>query len=291
MSDQPSVKTYKTFSHTDAPAHFSIARMEDIYEQHQGEPDAPHRHDYFTLLIVKEAKGQHIVDFNAFDLNPCQIYFIAPGQVHQMLETEKSTGYVMVFDFQFLLENHIPLHFIEDLNLFNAHDYSPPLVPATLSFEKIVDMSEEIFQISQSKPTFQLEAIGAWLKLLLIECHNSCSVKPSEMVINTHQNHLIKQFKNLITTNYAQWHSTSQYADELNITPDHLNKVVKMQTGLTAKEHIQARITLGAKRLLHFSDLSIKEIGFQLGFAEPANFSAFFKKCTGISPSKFKSSI
>jgi AraC-like DNA-binding protein len=62
-----------------------------------------------------------------------------------------------------------------------------------------------------------------------------------------------------------------------------------LQTGKTAKEHIQARIALEAKRLLHFSDLSVKEIGFQLGFPEPANFSAFFKKCTGSSPSNFKS--
>ena len=98
-----------------------------------------------------------------------------------------------------------------------------------------------------------------------------------------------QSFKKLIDTHYKSWHSTNQYASELHISPDYLNKIVKSQTGKTAKEHIQSRIIIGAKRLLYFTELSNKEIGFELGFSEPANFSAFFKKSVGISPSQFKS--
>ncbi len=58
--------------------------------------------------------------------------------------------------------------------------------------------------------------------------------------------------------------------------------------GKTSKELIQSRISIEAKRMLYFSDLSIKEIGYELGFSEPANFSAFFKNCTGMSPSTFR---
>jgi len=58
--------------------------------------------------------------------------------------------------------------------------------------------------------------------------------------------------------------------------------------GKTAKEYIQSRIIVGAKRMLYFSDSSIKEIAFELGFQEPSNFNAFFKKCTGLSPGEFR---
>ena len=80
----------------------------------------------------------------------------------------------------------------------------------------------------------------------------------------------------------------SQYAEALHITPDYLNASLKSLTGTGAKEHIQNRILIAAKRLLKFSDLNTKEIAYELGFSEPANFSIFFKKHTGISPSKFE---
>ena len=66
------------------------------------------------------------------------------------------------------------------------------------------------------------------------------------------------------------------------------NRIIKNSIGKTAKEYIQSRLTTEAKRLLYFSNLSNKEIGFELGFNEPAHFSAFFKKCTQLSPSNFK---
>jgi AraC-like DNA-binding protein len=64
--------------------------------------------------------------------------------------------------------------------------------------------------------------------------------------------------------------------------------VVKSLSGKTAKDFIQSRIIIEAKRMLYFTELSLKEIGYQLGFSEPANFSAFFKKSTGKSPSLFR---
>ncbi|WP_205127756.1 helix-turn-helix domain-containing protein [Okeania hirsuta] len=85
--------------------------------------------------------------------------------------------------------------------------------------------------------------------------------------------------KNLVEEKYKEWHaSSSQYAEALHISPDYLNRSIKSLIGKTAKEYIQSRITTAAKRMLYFSELSNKEIGFELGFSEPANFSAFFQK-------------
>ena len=63
---------------------------------------------------------------------------------------------------------------------------------------------------------------------------------------------------------------------------------MKSKIGKTAKDYIQARIITEAKRLLYFTGISNKEIGYELGFNEPANFSAFFKKNTQLLPSNFK---
>ena len=126
------VKIYKDVNTSNGNISFGISRMEDIYVKRNGRVDEPHRHNYYTVLIVKQAKGQHKIDFNSYDLNQQQVFFVAPGQVHQVIEEEKSFGYAMTFSNQFLVENSIPLSFIESLNLFQNYGQSPPLNRALL---------------------------------------------------------------------------------------------------------------------------------------------------------------
>ena len=282
------VKTYQNVHNEIESISFRVSKMEDIYTKRNGQADEPHRHNYYTVLIVNKAKGQHKIDFNSYELSNKQIYFVAPGQVHQVIEKEKSLGFVMTFSNQFLIENSIQLSFIESLNLFHNYGQNPPLTPSDKQFEKIEQFSIQIFNIFNSETNMKFLSIGAYLKLLLIECNNICSINPIESDIDNSGDNLIRVFKKEVENNYKKEHSTTFYANKLFITPDHLNRTVKSKIGKTAKDYIQARIITEAKRLLYFTEFSNKEIGYELGFDEPANFSAFFKKHTQLSPSKFK---
>lgn len=282
------VKTYHKVNAQQESSSFEISRMEAIYDKHSGKVDDPHRHNYFTVLIIKEAVGTHKIDFNSYKLGKHQVYFVAPGQVHQVIEEEKSFGYVMTFSNQFLVENAIPLSFIESLNLFSNYGQSPPLLPEDIQFSRIISFTQNIFDLFHNDATMKHLSIGAFLKLLLIECTNICSINPVGTDITSSNNHLLRDFKTAVNTHYKKEHSTSFYAEELHITPDHLNRTIKSAIGKTVKEYIQARIITEAKRLLYFTDQTAKEIGYELGFNEPANFSAFFKKHTQVSPSSFK---
>lgn len=282
------VKTYQKVNSEHRNVSFGISKMEDIYTKRNGEVDEPHRHNYFTVLIVKRAKGFHKIDFNTYNLANKQVFFVAPGQVHQVIETQKSIGFAMTFSNQFLVENSIPLSFIDSLNLFQNYGQSPPLLPSEDQFEIITDYAENIFKLFQSDIKMKNLSIGSFLKLLLIACNNICSINPIESDIDSTGDNLIRAFKKAVDANYKNEHSTTFYASELHISPDHLNRTVKSKIGKTAKDYIQARIITEAKRLLYFTELSNKEIAYELGFNEPANFSAFFKKHTQLSPSNFK---
>ncbi|MCB0481453.1 MAG: AraC family transcriptional regulator [Flavobacteriales bacterium] len=282
------VKTYQTVNAQKESASFGISKMEDIYTKRQGVVDEPHRHNYYTVLIINKATGQHKIDFNTYELSKNQIFFVAPGQVHQVIEKEKSLGFVMTFSNQFLVENSIPLSFINSLNLFQNYGQSPPLQPAEKQFGIIEDFANSIYQLFTSELNMRHLSIGSYLKLLLIECNNICAINPIELDVDTSGDNLIRSFKNLVDLHFKKEHSTAYYASLLFISPDHLNRTFKAKIGKTAKEYIQARIITEAKRLIYFTDLSNKEIGYELGFNEPANFSAFFKKHTKLSPSNFK---
>lgn len=284
-------KTYYNVHSSNESLSFGISRMEDIYTRRKGKPDAPHRHEYYTILLVLEGKGKHIIDFNKYEISTNQAFFINPGQVHQLIETAPTHGYSIVFSTQFLALNNITVDFIDDINLFNDFSNTPPLQISGKDMDRIASFANEMMRFHLSNDPFKLQAIGALLKVLLITCHNLCSLNQLDAQTMESGATLVRNFKQLVNQNFKVWHQASSYAEALNITPDHLNRVVKSLTGKTAKEHIQSRLTIAAKRLLYFSSLSNKEIAFELGFSEPANFSAFFKSCTGSSPSRFKASV
>ena len=282
------VKTYKQVDKADKAVSFSISRLEDVYAKSKGEIPVPHRHDFYTVLLVKKGKGSHIIDFNEYQLHDHQVFFISPGQVHQLIENEQSIGYGMTFSSQFLLENNIRLCFVSDLNLFNNSDQSPPIELDPVKLEVLSGYCEEIFEWDQSDKKFNNEAIGSLLKLFLIECNNICNRHQNGAEILDSTNSILKNFRELVEQNYSVWHGTTEYANELNITPDHLNRTIKSMIGKTAKEYIQTRITLAAKRMLYFSDLTSKEIAYELGFDEPSNFTTFFKKQSNSTPAEFR---
>ncbi len=283
---EQNVKTYKEVNR-DNTLNFRIQKMEDIFLERNGEADSPHRHDYYTALLIKEASGKHVIDFNEYPLATNQVFFVSPGQIHQVVEEKESKGYVILFSSEFLGNNNIPCYFIDDLSLFNDHGQSPPLPVNNDELALLTGFCEEMLKIQQSDLKYKELAISSYIKLFLIHANNVCTLKSNHPQNQEAINSILKNFKTLVNGQYHKWHQTADYANKLNVTPDYLNRVVKSLTGKTAKEFIQARIITEAKRLIAFSELNSKEIGYQLGFSEPANFSAFFKKNTGLPPSQF----
>lgn len=283
------IKTYRHVNKTNVDRGFRISRMEELYAQFAGEHDLPHRHDFYTVLLIKEGQGEHLIDFREYSLAGLQVYFVGPGQVHQLKPSVAPIGYAMLFSEDFLMQNNIPARFIEDLNLFHDYGESPPLQLSQEELECLEEYCAQVYDYYDSERKFKDQAIGALIELFLIACNNLC-LQP----VNNNQsleagNSLLRQFKLLLELHHTEWHATSLYAKALHITPDHLNRTLKALTGKTTKDFIQSRLVVAAKRMLFFTELNAKEIGYGLGYSEPANFSAFFKKYTGYSPTEFRS--
>jgi AraC-like DNA-binding protein len=102
---------------------------------------------------------------------------------------------------------------------------------------------------------------------------------------------LVKRMKELLETEYARLHQVSDYARLLNVSPGHLNDTIKDHTGQSAITLIHDRILLEAKRALFHADVSVKEIGGQLGFDDAAYFNRFFKRVAGETPLQFRNAI
>lgn len=105
-------------------------------------------------------------------------------------------------------------------------------------------------------------------------------------------NRIVTEFQQMLRDYYGnkvtQIPSVQYFADRLNLTPNYLGDIVKHHTGLSAIETIHDFIVEKAKRMLRESPSNMSEIAYSLGFEYPNNFSKFFKKNTGYTPSEFR---
>lgn len=267
---------------------FNLLSMGVIFDQAEGKIDVPHRHDYYTVILIEEATGRHLIDYHSYDLGPLQVHFVSPGQVHQMVTVTRPKGSVFTFSRDFLVKNNIPESFISNINLFRQFGETPPLDIDEVTFGRLSRILEEMWTCLPLDMHYRNRALGALLQLFLIYCNNSCLLDPTQLDEENSGVCMLRDFKTLVNNNYHKWHKVTEYAPSLHISPKHLSHTVKGLTGKTAKELIQDRLTLEAKRLLFHTDLTIKEIAYQIGFEEPLHFSSFFKKQTGLSPSQYR---
>ncbi|MNY07174.1 HTH-type transcriptional activator Btr [compost metagenome] len=88
--------------------------------------------------------------------------------------------------------------------------------------------------------------------------------------------------------NFKEIRLPKAYAEQLFITPNHLNAICKSYIGSAAGEIIRERVLLEAKRLLVNKNLNINEIAIELNFNDNSYFTKFFKKATGLTPDEFR---
>lgn len=278
--------------HNGAPSPFVIKTMDEVDDRLGGISDDPHRHNYYTIIWPVTATGKHIIDFKEYPILPHHVFFVSPEQVHQVITDPKPTGYVILFTPEFLEKNSIREDFIANLKLFQKSDETPPLPLTERMIGPLTMFAEQMLAAFRSETDMRFETIGAYLKLFLIECNGHCSLFPGSntQTIEVGKT-LVRQFKAVVEKHYKTWHQVKDYAEELNVSPNYLNEVIKSSLNISAKDFIQNRLMLEAKRMTIFTGKSIKEIGFELGFDDPSHFSKFFKSNTGLSLVEFKETI
>ncbi len=274
--------------HREEIVSFAIRTLEEIFDEAQGKVDDPHRHDFYTLIWVKYGEGVHHIDFKEYPILENTIHVIRPGQVHQFHPKDKPLGVAILFTTEFLSLYGISEGFFTNLRLFDDCDENAPITMKEADKPFLEDMSYVIFKELEKADKYAYEVISAHMKLLLIRCQRNMPISHVEQNAGSS---LVRNFKELVDQQFTKLHKVVDYSDLLYVTANHLNEVIRSALGLTAKEYIQNRIILEAKREAHFTDLSSKEIAFRLGFDDPAHFSKFFKNCTGFSFSDFRASI
>ncbi|MNL34873.1 HTH-type transcriptional activator Btr [compost metagenome] len=116
----------------------------------------------------------------------------------------------------------------------------------------------------------------------------SSSLKITSEKQNFQKDEKMEQFKTLLEENFLTLHKASDYASLLSMTANNFTKQCSKRFNKTPTQMIQERLILEAKKQLHLTRLSIKEIAYALKFQDEYYFSRVFKKMTKVSPQTFR---
>ncbi|GAB4021033.1 hypothetical protein GCM10028773_28300 [Spirosoma koreense] len=154
-----------------------------------------------------------------------------------------------------------------------------------LKFDALLMVFDDEFS---THDTIQGEMLRMLLKRLIIKLTRLARAQYLNRVLSETDLDIVRRFNLLVEMNYRKLHTVMAYADLLCKSPKTLSNLFALYNQQSPLQVIHNRIALEAKRLLLYTDKSIKEITFTLGFKEIPHFSRFFKNQIGIPPSEFK---
>jgi AraC family transcriptional regulator, transcriptional activator of pobA len=254
----------------------------------QSELLVPHRKDYYLLVFIRRADSRQWIDMTPYALKANTVYFTAPGQiiVKEGFTHLWSTGIAFTREF---------LSFPENASLGSLPLIQHPLIGHELLLsETDINFVEDML----ARMNTEYRNPGEWQQRLLTGYLTVLLTYLSRLYTDQFRNRdtsadklLLKNYQAQINEHFHELHEVSDYASLLNISAGHLSEVVKLQSGRPAIKHIHERIVLEARRLLFHTENSLKEISFDLGFADASYFNRFFKRETNVTPAAYRIAI
>lgn len=281
---QPKIKVCNLVAFDNDFQQLLICDLED-YRATFHELQAPHKNDFYTILFLDNAVGVVQIDNADVHLEQFKIIVIEPGCVNTIIFTGKALGKVICFTetfFSLRYNNNILNHF--DFLQTENRVVSEVSKSQSEKFESLLKLIHEEYLLHAEEG---MHLLRSYINIILFELERLLSPEIVRRKTDMKWDKM-NQFKKLIEQEYSNHKLPSYYADQLNITTNHLNKLCKGETGKTAGDLIRKYILIESQRRLRFTTLSINEIADELGFESPSYFITFFKKQVGITPEQFR---
>lgn len=253
--------------------------------------DLPHRHTYCEILFFEAGSGFHEIDFYTHTIHAPGIHFVAPGKVHLLTPTEECVGYIITFpqDYAAFYGQGKDLDPLKP-NRWNNEWSDPVLNLSDASHTYFRNLLENMLSDYLQGGEEKNNVLAAYLHIFLVKCRLLLT-GGLEAAVPEPANDIASRFQELVEKHYKEMHSVQQYADLLSVTADYLGKTIRKSLNVTASDYILERLLLEAKRLIVFTNLTSKEIAYQLHIEDPSYFSRMFKRKTGLSPNEYRHSM
>lgn len=250
----------------------------------------PHKKDHFFIIVIKKGNLQIQIEDKIHGLKAGKISVVFPEQFHFIIESSDDLkGKIILFEeilfCSDILKNELSTYNVNLSTQLNCTILSPE------DFEQSLHAIEIIKGIYQKPSLIKKEQARFHIKIFLLALIESIHGLHPILHKETADKPVYVRFKKLLNQHYKEQRTVQYYAEELAITPKKLNSITKKHCGETAIQAIHNRILIEIKRQLLFSDLSHKEIAFDLGFNSPSALNKFVKAKLKETPTELQQEL
>ncbi|MGI9576187.1 4-hydroxyphenylacetate catabolism regulatory protein HpaA [Alloalcanivorax xenomutans] len=274
--------------YADAEVHYdALGRMADFF----GRNMPAHRHvRFFQVHYVKSGMVRVYLDEHQYHQRAPLFFLTPPTVTHAFVTDAHADGHVLTVQQQLvwsLLEESGDLGDVSDIAALcvAASQLPAPQAPAMAGLDRLFDQLRA--EIQRPRPG-QSQAVRALAQLIFIDLFRLARNRVTPQPVRHEDLSLFQRFQMLIEDHYPHHWTLTRYADELGVTENRLNEICRRTAGKSSKRLVFDRLMQEARRLLIFTTASINEIGYQLGFNDPAYFSRFFTREAGMTPGRYR---
>ena len=252
-------------------------------------PVPPTRASTHTLIFLTSGIATMNIGFQHLEIGANECLIVAAGQVFSYDKYEINEGFICSFSEAFLvgkIANNDALQAFNFLRISGNPIIKPNAKTANYIAQTLQRITDAYTDDGLKNPTL----IAAYFMAVLYEL-NTAYQPLFEDIRNKAAVNLTNAFKHLLHQHIKTTHSASDYAKMLHISPNHLNKSVKIVTNKSVSTWISETLILEAKILLFQTKDSISDIAIALGIEDASYFSRLFKAHEGISPLSFRKMI
>ncbi|WP_405731733.1 AraC family transcriptional regulator [Streptomyces sp. NBC_00028] len=269
------------------PAGVEVLRLADLRHRMPVERlTAPRRPDFHHLVTLSSGTLRHTVDFTAYALEPGAWLWVRPGQVHQWGDLTHADGTLILFRQEFLDPATAAGARTEDRH---AMVLRRPLPDDEAALRLAADhLTTEFHALGRLPLEIHTAALRHLLAVLVLRLAHLTEPagRPAPEPDATYL-----RFRDAVEQDFTRTRRVEDYARALGYSTRTLSRATLAAAGLGAKEFIDRRVVLEAKRLLAHGDRTATSIAGHLGFASATHFSKYFHQRTGQTPIAFRDTV
>lgn len=264
-----------------------VVELKDIKKYLTQSP--AHTLTYYDITFITEGEGGFVIDNQSYEASPCDVFFSHPGEVRNWDVDAIINGYALIFEDEFLTSLFKDPLFVQHLSFFDLGKTSAKLHLSDNLYKRILfllqDIKDEI-DLYEQNGDHVLRAL-LYEVLMLLNRTYLTSIEKKETDKEGSHLYLGKYIK-LVDRYMKEQHAVRFYADKLCITPNYLNEIITSALHISAKQYIQNKLMDEAKRRLVYTDLSVSEIAFELGYSTVSYFIRCFHQFTRKTPLTYR---